>query len=97
MLEKDFARVGGDGDALIFDKEMLLRILNVDMTETSINGSKTRAGGRPDILFYNPNPPLANRSATKSPLACTGFFGSNAAGECMPLHWQLSTAVTAAE
>ena len=89
--------MGGDSNALIFDEEMLLRILNVDMTEISLNGSKTRAGGRPDISFYNPNPLLANRSATKSPLACTGFFGSNAVGECMPLHWQLSMAVTAAE
>ena len=76
---------------------MLLQILNVEETEISLDGSKMRAGGRPAVSFYNPNLPLANRSVAKSLLACTGFFGSNAAGECMPSHWQLSTAVMAAE
>jgi hypothetical protein len=40
---------------------------------------------------------LANRLVAKSSLACTGIFGSNAAGECMPPHWQLLTSLTQAE
>jgi hypothetical protein len=33
----------------------------------------------------------------KSSLACTGIFRSNAAGECIPPHWQLPTSATAEE
>ena len=42
LLENDFARKGRDGDALIFDEGMLLRIVNVNETEISVDGSKTR-------------------------------------------------------
>ena len=35
LLGKDFAREGGGGDALIFDKDMLLQILNVNKTDFS--------------------------------------------------------------
>ena len=38
-----------------------------------------------------------SRSVAKSSLACTGIFGSNAAGECVPPHFQLPTSVTAEE
>jgi hypothetical protein len=40
---------------------------------------------------------LANWLFAKSLLVCTGIFGSNAAAECMPPHWQLPTSATEME
>ena len=58
----------------------------------SLDGSKMNAGGRPAVSFHDPHFPLTQRPAAKSSLSCTGIFGSNAAGECVPIHWQLPTA-----
>jgi hypothetical protein len=65
---------------------MLWQIINIDKTEILLDGSKTRA-----------NLPLANWLVAKLSLAWTGIFGSNAAAECMPPDWQLTTSVTEAE
>jgi hypothetical protein len=51
------------------------------------------------VLAGRPSPSTAltfrlQRPAAKSSLSCTGIFGSNAAGECVPIHWQLPTAAT---
>jgi hypothetical protein len=61
---------------------MLQQIIIFNEMEILLDGSKTRA-----------NLPLANWSVALS-LACTGIFGSYAATECMPPHWQLSTSAT---
>jgi hypothetical protein len=96
LVEFGFATIGSDG-RLEMSEEMLRWILNVDETEVSLDGSKTIAGGRPAVSFHDPHFPLTQRPAAKSSLSCTGIFGSNAAGECMPIHWQLPTAATAEE
>jgi hypothetical protein len=70
--------------------------MNIDETELALNGD-THAGGRPAVAFYDPHLPIASRSVAKSSLACTGIFGSNAAGECVPPHFQLPTSATAEE
>jgi hypothetical protein len=62
-----------------------------------INGSQMQAGGRPAVSFHDPQLPWMSRAMAKSSLAFTGIFGSNAAGECIPTHWQLPTSATAKE
>ncbi len=70
---------------------------NVNKMEISINGSQTRADGRLAVSFHDPQLPLTSRAVAKSSLACTTIYGSNAAGECIPPHWQLSMCATAKE
>ena len=93
LIEFGFATIGSDGRLVILEA-MLCRIANVDETEVSLDGSKTNAGGRPAVSFHDPHFPLTQRPAVKSSLSCTSNFGSNAAGECVPIHWQLPTAAT---
>ena len=95
LVEFDFAGVGDDWE-LMFTEEQLRRIKNIDKTELALNGN-THAGGRPAVAFYDPYLPIASRSVAKSSLACMGIFGSNAAGKCVPPHFQLPTSVTAEE
>ena len=87
LVEFNFAGVGDDGE-LTFTEEQLRRIQNIDETELALCGD-THAGGRPAVAFYDPHLLIASRSVAKSSLACTGIFGSNAAGECIPPHFQL--------
>ena len=49
------------------------------------------------MSFHDPHLPATSRSTAKSLLACTGIFGSSAAGECVPPHFQLPTSGTAEE
>ena len=86
MIEFDFASVGDDGEPT-FTEVQLRQIMNVDETEISLDVSNTRAGGRPSVSFHYPHLPLTSRSTAKSSLACTGIFGSSAAGECVPPHF----------
>ena len=95
LVEFDFAGVGDDGK-LTFTEEQLRRIKNIDETELALSGD-THAGGRPAVSFHDPHLPIASRSMAKSLLACTGIFGSSAAGECVPPHFQLPTSATAEE
>ena len=90
MIEFGFSSVGGNGEP-IFDKEMKRRILNIDETEISLNGSKTRAGGRPEVSFHDPHLPLPSLSSAKSSHSCTGIFGSNITADTR-LHYPSSIA-----
>ncbi len=96
LIEFRFSGVGDNGEP-IFDEEMKRRILNVDETEISLDGSKTRAGGRPEVSFHDPHLPLTSLSLAKSSHSCTGIFGINATGECVPVHWQLPPSATSEE
>jgi hypothetical protein len=93
LIEFGFITIGSNG-RLVISEAMLRRIANVDETEVLLDGSRTNAGGRPAFSFHGPHFPLTQRPAAKSSLSCTGIFGSNAAGECVPIHWQLPTAAT---
>ena len=95
LVEFDFAGVGDDGE-LTFTEDQLRRIKNIDETELALSGDM-HVSGRPAVSFYHPHLPIASRSVAKSSLACTGIFGSNAAGECVPPHFQLPTSATAEE
>ena len=61
-----------------------------------MNGD-THVGSRPAVAFYDPHLPIVSRSLAKSSLACTWIFGSNAAGKCVPPHFQLPTSAMVEE
>ena len=96
LIKFGFAEVNSNGD-LTFMEEQKHRILNVKEMKISLDLSKTRAGGRPAVLFHDPHLPIASRSVSKFLLACTGIFRSSAAGKCKPAHFQLPTSATAEE
>ena len=91
LIEFGFTTIGSDG-RLVISEAMLRRIANINETEVSLDSSKTNAGGRQAVSFHDPHFPLTQRTAAKSSLSCTGIFGSNAAGERVPIHWQLPMA-----
>ena len=66
----------------------LERILNLDETCLSLDGSKGGRGGRPEVVFYSPNFPQLGRGTSKSSLTTTMIGGSTAAGEALPTHFQ---------
>jgi len=85
-----FATRNSDGDLIIPD-DQLSRILNVDETCLSVDGSQGNRGGRPAVTFYDPRLPTIGRGASKSALTSTMITGSTAAGEAIPPHFQFQT------
>jgi hypothetical protein len=71
--------------------------LNLDAIDISVDGSKTIVGGRPEVLFHDPCLPMPSLTYAKLLHSCTGIFGSNTAGQCVPVHWQLLFSTTAEE
>ncbi len=65
LIEFGFAIVGCDGEP-IFDEKMVHQILNLDAMDTSVNGSKTIVGGRPEVSFHNPHLPMPSLTSAKS-------------------------------
>ena len=53
LLNLGFATQTDEGDIIICD-DQLRRILNLDETCLSLDGSKGNCGGRPEVTFYNP-------------------------------------------
>jgi hypothetical protein len=96
LIEFGFAVVGCDGEP-VFDEKTMHQILNVHMTNITVNGSKTIVGGRPEVSFHNPHLPMPSLTSAKSLHSYTGIFGSNTAGQCVPVHWQLPLSATAEE
>jgi hypothetical protein len=97
MLKYEFTQPGSNGDKMIVKEENLHWIHIVDKTKMLLDGSKTRAGGRPAVTFFDSHLPMPCVSAAKSSLSCNGIFGSNTTGECVPPHWQIPTTATAVE
>jgi hypothetical protein len=97
MLKYELAQPGSNGDKMIVEEKNLRQILSVNETKMSLDGSKTKAGNRPAITFYDPHLLMPCVSAVKSLLSCTIIFGSSASGECIPLHWQIPMTATAVE
>ena len=89
MLEFGFA-VKEDGK-LYISEELLARIINLDESCLSLDGSDDKRGGRPTISFHNPCLPDLGKCASKSSVTETFIGGSNAKVEALPPHIQLST------
>jgi hypothetical protein len=73
------------------------QILNLDVMDISVYGSKTIVGCRPEVLFHDPHLPMSSLTSAKSLHSSLAFFGGNTAGQCVPVHWQLPLSVTAEE
>jgi hypothetical protein len=85
LTEFGFAIVGCDGEP-VYDEEGMRQILNIDKMHISVKGSNMVVGGRPEVSLHNPHLPLPSLSFAKSLHSCTGIFGSNNAGEGVPVH-----------
>jgi hypothetical protein len=96
LIEFIFAVVGCNGEP-VFDEKMMHQIQNVDATDISVDGSKAIMGGRPEVSFHNPHLPMPSLTSAKSLHSCTGIFGSNTTGQCVPVHCQLPLSATAEE
>ena len=88
LLNFKFAMLNGIGE-LFFSPEMLRRVVNVDETKASLDGSNTQAGGRPAMSFQDPHLPQIMKLVAKMSYECTAIFGSSAAGELDPIRFQL--------
>jgi hypothetical protein len=76
----------GDGKEVVVSEDQKRRIINVDETNLSLDGSDGGRGGRPGCTItikHCSRPGTAqNKSSVSSSLMC----GSNATGEAMPMH-----------
>ena len=70
--------------------------MNLDESCLSLNGNERR-GGRPSVVFYDPNLPNPEKTVSKSSDSLTFIGGSNALGEALPPHLQLSTSAKTSE
>ena len=92
LVELGFAeRNEGDEGGVSISNEQLARIVNLDESCLSLDGSHGARGGRPAVLFYNPDLPKPAACASKSSTTATFISGSNALGEALPPHFQFST------
>jgi hypothetical protein len=69
----------------------MARIINFDETCCSLDGGAGIRGGRPEVMFYNPNLPQLGIKTSKTALTTTLITGSSAAGEAIPPHFQFPT------
>ena len=93
LEELGFAHRNDDCD-LVVPPDQLARILNFDETCLSLDGSKGNRGGRPEVIFFNPNFPQLGRGMSKTSLTTTYITGSNGLGEALPPHFQFQTSAT---
>jgi hypothetical protein len=97
IIKFEFCTYDKPKDIVSFTEEQKKRVLNVDETAASLDGSESIAGGRPEVTFSDPKLPAVAKSAAKSSSRCTQVMGSTAAGEPIPPHLQLTNSATAEE
>ena len=93
LEELGFGYTDDDGKFVI-PEDQLRRILNLDETNLSVDGSNQRRGGRPAVAFVNPSLPRLGEQVPKSGYSLTLITGSTAAGEALPPHFQFATRAT---
>ena len=93
LVDLGFATMGANGKVTI-SNEQLYFILNFDETCLSLDGSKGRRGGRPQMMMHDPQLPHNGKRANKDSLITMLVCGSNAAGEALPPHFQFQTKAT---
>eukprot|EP00536_Pseudo-nitzschia_multiseries_P000250 jgi/Psemu1/546/gm1.546_g len=100
LIEKQFARLptaeekgnGHEGE-LVFLPGQLHRIVNVDETGLTLDGTGSKSGGRP-VTEYGPANKSLPRGASRAPKSssrCTLVAGSTASGDPIPFHFQLKS------
>jgi len=80
-----------EGDKHYIPDDQMHRIVNLDETCLSLDGSKGNRGGRPEVTFFHPMFPQLGKGSSKSSLTTTMIGGSTAAGEALPPHFQFQT------
>ena len=89
MVDLGFAYV----DVVIPIKQ-LKRIVNIDETCLSLDGSdniNNGRGERPEVYLYDPRLHQVGKASSKSSLTSTMITGSNAAGEAIVPHFQFQS------
>ena len=77
VVEYGFATINQNGQ-LHFDEEMKMRVLNLDETNMSLDGSNGNRGGRPTATYYDVRFPQLGKATSKSALTTMMISGSNA-------------------
>ena len=77
--------------------EQKKRIINLDESCLSLDGSDGTEGGRPVVRFYDPTLPNLRWVVRKSSTTATVICGSSAFGEALPPHLQLCTTAKTCE
>jgi hypothetical protein len=65
LIELGFAIVGCNGEP-VFDEKRMYQILNIDIMDISVDGSKKIVGGRQEVSFYDPHLPMPSLTSAKS-------------------------------
>ncbi len=84
-VSQGFATKNSNGEVL-FTEEQMRRIINVDETNFSLDGSDGGRGGRPANTITISNAARPGTGQNKSSISSSLMHGSNAAGESMPIH-----------
>ena len=80
LVDLGFATIAVDDQGKIdIPDNQLSRILNLDESCLSLNGNERR-GGRPSVVFYDPNLPNPVKTVSKSSVSLKFIGGSNALG-----------------
>jgi len=76
---------------VFFCENQMMRILNLDETDGSLDNTTGNRGGRPPVVFSDPAISCGALAANKSGYSSTVICGSSASGEAIPPHFQLNT------
>jgi len=90
LVEYGFAVLGATGTVIVKD-ELKGRIINIDETCLSLDGSNGNRGGRPTVTYHDIRFPHLGQATSKSSLTTTMITGSSANGEVIPTHFQFQT------
>jgi len=83
IVELGFGYHDADGKVVISD-DQLARILNLDESCLSLDGTKERRGGRLSSALFDQTLPCPGKTASKSSTTLTFIGGSNALVEALP-------------
>ncbi len=90
MVDYGFATISQTGERIVAEN-LKKRILNMDETCLSLDGSKSNCGGRPTVTYYDVCFPQLGKAMSKSALTTTMISGSTAVGEPLIPHFQFQT------
>ena len=87
LVDYGFAIINTNGK-LLFDIEMMKRILNLDETCMLLDRGNGNRGGCPTVMYYDVRFHQLGKATSKSALTTMMIGGSNAAGEPIPPNFQ---------
>ncbi len=96
LVDYGFGTIQESGKIEVSD-EQRARILNLDESALSLDGSTQKRGGHPTVRFYDGSLPVIGMIASNSSQCSTLITGSTATGEVLPPHFQFLTAAKSDE